>query len=139
MAKRIPEQELQTIEAVVTSHPQGMSLVEIARTLAGDIPRRTLQYRLKYLVDKGRLVPEGEKRWMRYRVPETGAARQRAATDANAHEAVATVPISPSGKDIQKYVRQPLTARKPVGYDRAFLDAYRPTSARTFRRRNRII
>jgi len=103
-----------------------MSLVEIVRTLEGDIPRRTLQYRLKYLVDKGRLVPEGEKRWMRYRIPAAGAARQSAATDANAHGTVATLPISPSSKDIQKYVRQLLTARKPVGYDRAFLDAYRP-------------
>jgi hypothetical protein len=36
------------------------------------------------------------------------------------------VPVSKEGAGIQAYVRQPLEARKPVGYERKFLDAYRP-------------
>ena len=125
MAKQIPKEALETIEAVVAAHPQGMSLTEIAHTLEGVIPRRTLQYRLKYLVDKGRLASEGEKRGMKYRMAGV-AARQNTATDAHADEAVVIVPLSPSSKGIQKYIRQPLAMRKPVGYNRAFLDAYRP-------------
>jgi hypothetical protein len=36
------------------------------------------------------------------------------------------VPLSLAGKEIRRYLSQPLTARKPVGYDRQFLDSYRP-------------
>jgi hypothetical protein len=126
MAKRIPEAELQAIESAVAAHPLGLNLVEIARVLEGDVPRRTLQYRLKHLVDQGRLVPQGEKRWMRYRIPMAMTARPIATADAQVNEAVVTVPLSPDSKNIQRYVRRPLAARRPVGYDRAFLDAYRP-------------
>ncbi len=36
------------------------------------------------------------------------------------------VPISPEGEEIKVYVRQPIQQRKPVGYDRALLEAYYP-------------
>ena len=36
------------------------------------------------------------------------------------------LPLSKSGAEVQAYVRQPLAKRKPVGYDRSFLDSYRP-------------
>jgi Fic family protein len=39
------------------------------------------------------------------------------------------VPLSSAGAAIRKYVAQPLEARKPVGYDRAFLDGYRPNAS----------
>ncbi len=128
MAKPTPEIELLNIVALVAAHPLGMSLGEIARALDGDTPRRTLQYRLKYLADEGRLVTRGEKRWMRYFISTATAAHQ----SVNTNHAVATVPISPGSKDIQKYVRQALSARKPVGYKRAFLDAYRPNVSAYF-------
>jgi Fic/DOC family len=126
MAKRIPEADLQAIEAAVADHPLGLNLAEIACVLEGDVPRRTLQYRLKHLVDQGRLVPQGEKRWTRYHIPMAMTARPIATADAQVNEAVVTVPLSPDSKNIQRYVRRPLAARRPVGYDRAFLDAYRP-------------
>lgn len=86
---------------------------------------RTLQYRLKRLVEEGRLVTQGERRWLTYRIPEARAQRKAAAADARTEEAAeAEAPISASAAGIRKYVRQP--TRKPVGYDRAFLDAYRP-------------
>lgn len=70
MAKRILEQDLMAIEALVTAHPEGMSTQEIANALGQSIPRRTLQYRLKYLVDAGRLTPAGQKRSTKYRGPQ---------------------------------------------------------------------
>ena len=69
MAKRILEQDLKTIEALVTAHPEGMSTQAIANALGQSIPRRTLQYRLKYLVDAGRLTPAGNKRSTKYLKP----------------------------------------------------------------------
>ena len=36
------------------------------------------------------------------------------------------IPISPEGEAVKQAVRQPIQNRRPVGYNRAFLDAYRP-------------
>lgn len=36
------------------------------------------------------------------------------------------VPLSADSRDILAYVDQPLELRKPVGYQRDFLDAYQP-------------
>ena len=69
MAKPMPEQELKAIEAVVSAHPEGIAIQDIQDALEGDIVLRTLQYRLKHLVDEGRLVKEGMRRWVRYLPP----------------------------------------------------------------------
>jgi Fic family protein len=71
---------------------------------------------LRYLVQQGRAVTEGQRRGMKY-LP--ASARAGAATEAE------TLSLSKAARDIQKYVLQPLIARKPVGYNRDFLDSYR--------------
>jgi Fic family protein len=119
VARRIQEEDLQAIEAAVQGHPGGMTAQEIAEALEVAPPRRTLQYRLKSLVDDGRLIMEGEARWARYFLPS----RRPAAGEA---EGRAQLLLSEAGREIEAYVRQALEARKPVGYDRAFLDSYRP-------------
>ncbi len=127
MPPQIPEEQLQAIEAVVTDHPEGIGVRDIARELDEGIPRRTLQYRLKHLVDEGRLVTEGERRWLTYRIREARTDREAAAVEVREEEATeAALPVSRSAAKIRKYVRQPVEARKPTGYNRKFLDAYRP-------------
>jgi Fic/DOC family len=127
VARRIQEEDLQAIEEAVRRHPEGMTAQEIADALESAPPRRTLQYRLKSLVDSGRLAMEGEGRWARYRVPRTEAAAGTAAGRAEAGAVgEALLPLSEAGAEIQEYVRRPVAARKPVGYNRAFLDSYRP-------------
>mgnify|MGYP005840377551 CR=1 FL=1 len=127
MARQIPEEDLAAIEDVVRARPDGAAAQEIAGTLAQDLPLRTLQYRLKYLVDAGRLVMEGEGRWSRYRLPskaDRGAPAAREAGRDPAAEAV--VPLSEDGAAIQAYLGQPAAKRQPAGYDRDFLDSYQP-------------
>ena len=123
MVKRIAEQELGMIEGIVRAHSEGLSAAEIARELGLDLPRRTLQHRLKRLVEDKRLVREGEKRGVRYRVPgppdESGEAVEAAGAEA-------IVPLSEAGAAIRAHLRRPLAAREPVGYDRGFLETYRP-------------
>jgi hypothetical protein len=63
MAKKIPEKALIAIQEAVGLRPQGADLPEIANALNPPVPKRTLQYRLKYLVDARRLVKEGDDRW----------------------------------------------------------------------------
>ena len=71
-------------------------------------PRRTLQYRLKYLVDAKRLVLEGKRRWTKYRLPQEQygeVAEAAAARDES--EAEITLPLSKTSADIRDYLRQP--------------------------------
>lgn len=124
MAKPMPEQELKAIEAVVSAHPEGIAIQDIQRALEGEIVLRTLQYRLKHLVDEGRLVKEGMRRWARYLPPPDE--HEGKALGVPGEELAGEVPISRPAAEILKHVRNPVRSRKPVGYERAFLDAYRP-------------
>ena len=64
MPARISEESLTAIEKAVAQHPEGAGFGDIAEALPERLADRTLQYRLRYLVDKGRLVREGEgRRW----------------------------------------------------------------------------
>ena len=60
----MPADELDQIEKAVRDHP-GITSTEIADVLGEQVPRRTLQFRLKRLVDDGRVRREGEGRWAR--------------------------------------------------------------------------
>jgi Fic/DOC family protein len=127
MPKRIPEADLAAILEIIESQANGASLRDITTALKPQLAPRTLQYRLKYLVDKGRLLTEGEgRRWAKYRVPPSQAATEVVAAAKPAAEEEAAVPLSPSSAEIRRYLEQPLAARKPVGYNREFLDSYRP-------------
>lgn len=117
MARPIPVADLQAIEAAVGQHDGGASAAQIAEALVNPGARRTLQYRLRALVDAGRLQLTGDGRAARYHL--VGEAVPQA-------EAADIVPLSPEGQALLAYVRQPVAMRQPVGYDRAFLDSYRP-------------
>lgn len=128
MVRRIPEEGLQAIEEIVGRHRDGVTAQQIASELERALPQRTLQYRLKSLVDNKRLVMEGEGRWARYNLPRIEVALGVAAGTGEAR-GEALLPLSSPGTEIQKRVRQPPAARKPVGYNRAFLESYRPNES----------
>ena len=117
MARPIPEADLQAIEAAVAQFPDGASAAQITGALAEPGARRTLQYRLRALVDAGRLRLIGEGRAARYHHGDEIIAQPDPAD---------IVPISPEGSAVLAYVRQPVAVRQPVGYERSFLDRYRP-------------
>jgi hypothetical protein len=110
--KLIPADDLNQIESAVRAHPK-ITSAEIAKVVGDRGSRRTLQFRLKRLVDGGRILREGEGRWAHY-------------SAAPVPQPESEIPLSPESQEIIAYLRQPLAARKPVGYDRKFLDAYRP-------------
>ena len=128
VARYMPEADLRAIEEAVQLYPEGATAQQVADALKSVPPRRTLQYRLKSLVDSKRLVMKGEGRWARYYVPQIEVAIGAAAEEGQEHEqeGEAQLPLSRSGAGIQQYVRGPVETRKPVGYQRAFLDSYRP-------------
>jgi hypothetical protein len=125
MAKQIPEQDLKAIEEAVRRHPGGATFQQIVDALKTGLPRRTLQYRLKYLANAKRLVAEGERRWTKYRLPPHEE-RSEIAAGTGQPEPQTYLPLSKTAVEIQEYLSQPPETRKPVGYNREFLDSYRP-------------
>ena len=129
MPRRIREENLCAIEDAVRQYPEGRTAQQISDALAAAPPRRTLQYRLKSLVDSKRLVMEGTRRGAHYRVPRQISVAAQRVTSHFTRSSV-RVEIRPSlsepAAEIRGHVRQPMAARQPVGYDRAFLDSYQP-------------
>src|ERR1035441_10354703 len=125
MPKQIKEEDNAAILAAVERHPGGASRGDIERALPKELAPRTLQFRLRNLVNAGRLFTEGEGRALRYRLPREEAPQKSARVEA-AQEEATVVPISAAGSEVRRYVSRPVAARTPVGYNRGFLDEYRP-------------
>jgi len=127
MANKLSENAFRELQDIVAHHPDGIAAPKIARNLSADIPRRTLQYRLKQLVNSGRLRMVGSGRWAKYRLATTDAPIGDASSwhqDGYGH----LIMLSDQGRAVRDYVRKPVTERRPVGYDRKFLDRYEPNS-----------
>jgi len=130
LPRHIPEDELRDIEEVVASKAGKVSAQEIADALPIRLPLRTLQYRLKHLVMEGRLRKDGAGRGTRYSIGPTERS-QKEEDEASEQAPVEDIPIplSARGEWIREYLRRPLADRDPVGYNRSFLDSYRPGSS----------
>ena len=127
MARHVREEHLLAIEEVLREHPEGRTASQIEAALTTAPPRRTLQYRLKSLVDSKRLIMEGTGRWVHYRLPPQVRVAAHGAARATGSARIQVVPaLSRAGAEIREHVRQPLAGRHPVGYDRTFLDSYWP-------------
>lgn len=76
------------------------------------------------MIERGQVTAVGEGRARRYFSSGTRAdtSVQSAGTDIFP----SFIPVSADSQDILAYVDQPVEARKPVGYQREFLDIYRP-------------
>lgn len=127
MPKRIPDQEFEPILAALAEFPDGASIDRIIGTLVANLPRRTLQRRLAKLVEQGRVRVAGKGRATRYHLsaPAASSRVELPRVEAKGH-VESYVPTTREGDEVRALVRQPLQARQPVGYNRDFLDAYRP-------------
>ena len=128
MPKRIPQQELDDILAVVATDPDGVRVKAIREGLPYELPPRMLQRRLALLVEQKRLIGEGQRKRRRYRVAPVTLAVKGGVVAHGAIEArvEAYVPISREAEAVKQAIRAPIQERQPVGYQRAFLDDYRP-------------
>jgi hypothetical protein len=130
MPKKIPEQELEAIVAIVAAHPEGVQVKTIREGLVFDLPPRMLQRRLALLVEQQRLIAEGRGRGRRYRVPEGAVSVSprpgKLTIKGVPAQAEVYPPLSSEGAIIKQAVREPIQKRRPVGYNRAFLDDYQP-------------
>jgi hypothetical protein len=117
MSKLIPETELRAIETVIRGQPEPLSAREIASRLTLAPSHRTLQFRLKRLVEKGRLVKHGARSHTKYSLPPQVPGPVSAEM---------TIPLSQQSSRLAAIIERSPHFRTPVGYDRQFLDSYRP-------------
>jgi len=112
-------EELKNIKKALEHYPAGAFIEDIEQQIELKIPRRTLQRRLLALQNAGDLYIEGKTSATKYFLKGEQEAPVYVATIANEG-----IPLSKEGKEILQMVKQSLQQRKPVGYNRDFLDMY---------------
>jgi len=115
-------QDYDAIKQALAGRPMPIPLEEIEADLSAPIARRTLIRRLADLVAAGDLVKTGTSRAARYVLSSQSAEHGPAQSN---RQTTFFAPLSKSAEDIYRAVTRPITARSPVGYNRAFLDDYR--------------
>ncbi len=118
MARAISGAGLQAVREAVGGEADGVGFGDLAAKLQG-VPRRTLQRWLAALVVAGEIEALGKARARRYRL-------RRAEEISRAAPTSFALARTRAGEDIARAVRADRASRTPVGYSRAFLDAYRP-------------
>jgi hypothetical protein len=114
------KQESDDIKEVLRRFPEGASIDEIETNITLDLTRKTLQRRLLRLKESDQIKVTGKGRATRYLLTESGPADSVLPVD------VSIVSLSTAGKEIQRLLNRPLQSRTPVGYNRSFLESYRP-------------
>jgi Fic family protein len=124
MPKKISEQELEAIVAIVATYPEGVQVSAIRDRLRFNLPPRMLQRRLSLLADQGRIDIRGTGKGTRY-FPKTPPPVQ-VKTASVPQTTSRDIKLSREGEDIRKDVNRPVSVRRPVGYQTVFLDSYQP-------------
>lgn len=117
------QDELEIIIVALESFPDGTSLGELIEKLPIPIEKRTLQRRLKKLKENKLILTEGGSHATRYFPKNIDPPPSKAE---KADESQPAIPLSQEGKNVLSLVSRPEIQRMPVGYNRTFLEKYRP-------------
>lgn len=109
----------------IRASENGLTLAELLTRHPG-IARRTAQRLIAKLIESGQVVARGEGRARRYFGAGVGANAATGALATRADGFPPFIPLSADSRDILAYIDRPPEARRPVGYQRDFLDTYRP-------------
>lgn len=101
----------------------GLTLAELLAKHPA-LARRTAQRMVAQLIESGQVAARGAGRARRYVRSVAPLGTGERATQGGGFPRF--IPLSADSQDILAYIDQPASARKPVGYQRDFLDAYRP-------------
>lgn len=129
MPKKLPEDLNVLIAFEIARHRAGIGIDDLHAALTDIVSRRTLQRRLSEMAEQKHISAMGRGKARLYRALGTvDVYASRAETGESGEETrfEIYVPISSEGEEVLGYVRQPVQRRKPVGYDRSFLEMYRP-------------
>lgn len=118
-------QELEVIKRIMAQFPEGASLNEIKTASGLKLEPRTLQRRLEVLIDSGELKLSGQTRSAKYHLTEPQLSFPVMVEGSKVTNSE-KVPLSPESQEILAALSIEFTNRKPVAYNRAFVDNYRP-------------
>jgi hypothetical protein len=111
----------------ISRHYDGIGMDALHARVNDAISRRSLQRRLARFVAEGRLVTEGKRRALRYRIaPITLRGDVILPAFKGESSGEVYISLSPEGQKIKDHVRQPRQMRIPVGYNQSFLEEYYP-------------
>lgn len=115
---------------IISQATEGLSLAEL-QSCYPVIARRTLQRHIAKLIDAGQINAVGEGRARRYFVGTLNpiAVATPSGQQSQTDSFPTFIPLSADSADILAYIDQPVEARKPVGYQRDFLEAYQPNQS----------
>jgi len=130
MAKRLPINLLEQVQAALRDYPTGLALRELEARLTGVASRRSLQRKLSSWERKGLIRALGIRRGRRFLLASPlGTAAATAIASATATLSSTDddgVPLSTASRELRAMVKRPMTDRTPIGYQREFLDGYTP-------------
>jgi hypothetical protein len=110
------QQELNHLRAVLEKYPKGALITEIEKEITTlPLERRTLQRRLSLLIDRQLVQKEGH-----------GVSTRYSLLDHSTEEDESPIPLRDASKEAQNQIRKPVRLRPPIGYQRDFLECYRP-------------
>jgi Fic family protein len=112
--------ELNRILDALKNYPDGASLSEILKASGLQLEIRSLQRRLSKLKAQGDIMVTGKARAIRYRPRLQDEISQVGEPE------IDPIPLTTGSKQILTLLSQPVQRRTPVGYQREFLDSYRP-------------
>ena len=120
MPKHISEKDLETIASLLATQPRAWRIGEIEKALESRdqaFNRRTLQRRLSRLAKAGRILITGTRSATRYQA--IAPAKKTIDPQSGIH-------LSVHAQGVQDQVSRPISFRKPIGYQRSFIDSYQP-------------
>ncbi len=124
MPKILTEKCLQPLINAVSLYSYGASAKDLRETLSDSSPLRTFQSHISKLVKAGRLISVGKGRAVRYYLASGCMLLKEEEAEYTVARELLT--LSPVGLGCKERVTACISTRAPVGYNRAFLDDYRP-------------
>ena len=112
-------QQLSALRELLAPIADGLSIDAIDKQSNLGLDRRTLLRRLETLAGAGEIILSGKGRATRYGSSQAGIYSAPVQPDL-------FVPVSKAGGEVLRLVSRPLSQRKPVSYNRRFLDSYKP-------------
>ena len=131
MPKKLAADLADRLEVEIRRYPHGIGATPLTRAFSREASPRSLARLLARLARLNRILVQGKGRATRYLPVQAGrgALKQTLSDVTLRAEAEVYVPLSSEAEMLRDWVRRPITQRRPVGYDRALLENYRPNEA----------
>lgn len=117
---------LNSIKDVLIKFPEGITVEEIKENLDFEIEIRTLQRRLKDLKESREIYVTGGSKATKYHLVYDRNVLREPDPPKFILAKKEEIPISKEGKSVRNTLSKPLISRPRVGYNRQFLESYRP-------------